>query len=132
MRSPHSLILLTLLSINFYLTQSRNLRDSSTGHDLADCSCKCCSGEVQRQDIACDVDVILLISAAACVKDYIENMKVTAKRMIDDIYAMQGSVNEENGLNLIGSRARIGIITYSSKPHVVSDMGANLGADELR
>ena len=122
--------LLALVLALASIATAKTLRDQN-GVDLADCQCKCCSGEVQQQNVACDVDVVILMSAAACVKDYMNKMKVTTKKIVDDIYARQGVVGE-NGLNLIGDRVRIGIITYSSNANVVASLSSGLSATQLR
>jgi len=127
-RSSNFVTLCLLFLSNLIL--SKTIRDNN-GNNLSDCTCKCCSDRVERKDVACNVDVILLISAAACVKDYINNMKITGKKIIDDIEKRQSTVGD-NGLYQIGQQARIGIITYSTSSHVVHNLNTPATSSELK
>jgi len=86
------------------------------GNDLADCTCKCgCGPQPLSASKTCDVDLIVLISAAACVKDYVNDMKVTVASMVGDYF---------NG-QYAGSNSRVSLISYSTEAHTISQMTSN-------
>jgi len=71
--------------------------------DLADCSCTCPCNKVTVQKKACDVDVIVLVNAAACVKTYRQKMKNIASQMVADMMQRHPESN-----------LRVSAITYST------------------
>lgn len=124
-------LFLILNLFQFYSAKSTRPLSDQAGNNFSDCTCKCCSNQVKQESVACGVDVILLINAAACVKDYIEGMKITAKRIVEDIEARQYLIGD-NGLKLIGKNARVGIITYSSLTHEVHNLNEPATTSELK
>ena len=101
-----ALILLITYSISQLLAQSTIV--DLNGNELADCSCSCCAGEssIQNEKVPCSVDLILLISAAACVKDYINQIKGRASNLLEEF--------TNPAANYAGFQSRVGVISYST------------------
>merc|ERR1711970_1330162 len=93
-----------------YVTHKlRTIRGAHGGEDLADCTCKCCYNREELNPVNCPVEVIILMNSAACVKEYWPNMKANAANMVQTIFRKHGS------------HARVGIITYSTKVHILGN-----------
>lgn len=98
------------------------------GNDLADCTCKCgCGPEIQADTVRCDVDLVILISAAACVKDYVMEMKTRVMSILDDYFEdHQGNLGQQYA----GFNSRVAIISYSTNTNIIFDMSS--GADAAK
>ena len=98
------------------------------GNDLADCTCKCgCGPDIVNESVRCDVDLVILISAAACVKDYVKEMKTRVMSILDDYFDMH---NGNWAQQYAGWNSRVAIISYSSETNVIFNM--NRGLEEAK
>lgn len=102
-----------ILLISYSITQlyAQSTITDVDGNELANCECNCCSGEtrVQQDSVLCNVDLVILISAAACVKDYVNQIKGRASQMIDEFLP-----NADRLSPYAGHASRVGIISYST------------------
>jgi hypothetical protein len=90
----------------------------SYGHeDLAECSCSCPCNKVSVKSKPCDVDVIILVNAAACVKSYRKEMKNIASQMVEDIFEKHSSSS---------NTVRISAITYSTTVKTIVSWNNNV------
>jgi len=79
------------------------------------------------EPMRCDVDLVILISAAACVKEYVKDMKMRVMSILDDYFNQND--NDWN-LDYAGEGSRVAIISYSSKTNVIFNM--NKGLDDAK
>jgi len=97
------------------------------GNDLADCTCECgCGVDPQAEPVRCDVDLVILISAAACVKDYVKEMKTRVMSILDDYFDHQDNWSD----SYAGYGSRVSIISYSTKTNIIFNM--NQGLDQAK
>jgi len=96
------------------------------GRTYDDCTCNCCDNRPVLVTESCNLDLIVLVNSAACVKGYWSQMKLTIKDTIRDVvkHRVENDSNE---------RIRIGVITYSNNAKVETELASvsNDGVDKL-
>lgn len=98
--------------INVAVMAIRSPRSVVSMDDLADCDCECPCQKVQSTQKSCDIDLIILVNAAACVKAWRNQMKITVEQIADKAFSQAAN----------DYKLRVGVLTYSEEVRTIVDI----------
>lgn len=81
------------------------------------CECQCCDSGFHMEPRPCDMDLVIMISGAACIKNYQQKIKNRVGSILKEIY-------EENDHFRVRNK-RVGIVVYSNSVESVFELNSN-------
>lgn len=92
--------LLALAGITLAARKSKNTGLTLPSPDFADCECNCCAANVQKIDYHCDMEIIIAVTGAACVKDQMGSIKLRVEQIINKLYTDSEHIHRKKKVSI--------------------------------